>query len=63
MKIEINGYSKRRKHAYPPVEDQLDMLWHAMERGEIPKAKAFFDALSSVKREHPKGGPPGRDVP
>lgn len=45
---------KRRAEAYPAVEEQLDMLWHAMDRGAIPKAEPFFSTLQKVKQQHPK---------
>jgi len=43
-----------RRAAYPPIEDQLDMLWDAMDEGEIEKAKKFYDTLKAVKDDHPK---------
>lgn len=43
-----------RRHSYPPVEDQLDALWHAMGKGQLPKVPEFYDAIAAVKAAHPK---------
>lgn len=42
-----------RKMSYPPIKEQLDMLWHAMDRGDIPVAQSFYEALKSVKDMYP----------
>lgn len=47
-------YKKKRELAYPKIGDQLDMLWHSMDTGEISKSVAFYDAIASVKAAHPK---------
>lgn len=39
---------------YPAIEDQLDMLWHAMDQHLIPCAKSFYDAIKAVKEQYPK---------
>jgi len=49
-------YVDRRKGAYPSIGDQLDMLWHAMDTGQIPKAQQFYNALKAVKDKFPKNG-------
>ena len=48
------GYTVLRQQQYPPIAEQLDMLWHAMDRGELPKAEAFYGAIQQVKEAHPK---------
>ena len=50
-------YKKWRSLEYPSVIDQLDMIWHAMDNGEIPKANTFFEARASVKEKYPKNNP------
>lgn len=47
-------YITDRKGAYPPVGDQLDMLWHAMNRGELTKVEPFYSQLKAVKDKYPK---------
>jgi hypothetical protein len=47
-------HTKRRAAEYPPVEEQLDMLWHAMDQGLVPKAEPFYTTLHRVKQQHPK---------
>ena len=42
-----------RQRAYPPIGEQLDMLYHAMDRGEIPKATAFYETIKAVKEAAP----------
>lgn len=47
-------YASRRAAEYPPVEDQLDALWHAMDRSEIPRVPGFYDLIKAVKDRYPK---------
>ena len=49
------AYKQLRAAKYPPITEQLDMLWHAMELGEVPKATEFYTAIEAVKQEYPKG--------
>ena len=42
-----------RQRSYPPIGEQLDMLYHAMDRGEIPKATAFYETIKAVKEATP----------
>jgi len=34
---------------YPDMQEQFNLLWDAMESGEIPKATAFHAAIKTVK--------------
>lgn len=43
------GQHEIRQRAYPPIGEQLDMLFHAMDRGEIPKATAFYETIKAIK--------------
>lgn len=57
LKIEeINNlqYQKERAKKYPSIGDQLDMIWHSMNNGEIPKSLDFFESIKSVKDAYPK---------
>lgn len=47
-------HAQERLMAYPPVGDQLDMLWHAMNRGEIPRVEPFYRQIKEVKDKYPK---------
>jgi hypothetical protein len=47
-------YKRDRKHVYPSVEDQLDMLWHSMDKNEIVKSEPFYSIIKSVKSTYPK---------
>lgn len=47
-------YSVKRKKEYPSLGEQLDMLWHAMDTGQIPKAQQFFNSIKQVKDKYPK---------
>lgn len=51
---KANQYAVQRRKAYPRVTDQLDMIWHAMDGGLIPKAEAFFNAIKAIKDQFPK---------
>ena len=55
MKIKHNSdHAKARAAEYPSVTEQLDMLWHAMNEGQTPKAEPFYSALQKIKQQYPK---------
>jgi hypothetical protein len=55
MKINIQRpYVELRTEEYPALGDQLDALWHAMERGDLPKIPEFYDPIKQVKDDNPK---------
>ena len=48
------GYQKERRRTYPSVKEQLDMIYHAMEANEIPRATEWYDIIDGIKTAHPK---------
>jgi hypothetical protein len=54
LQIERNQYQGQRYYAYPPVKDQLDMLWHAIDTGTLDKSSSFYTSLKAVKDAYPK---------
>ena len=51
----IYDYKILRQTSYPSLFNQLDMLWHAMDSNEIPRANNFYNALKEIKDTYPKG--------
>ena len=53
-----SNYAEQRRYAYPPIGDQLDMLWHSIDQN--PKLKSeyfeFYETLKAVKVKYPKNG-------
>jgi hypothetical protein len=47
-------YQRIRATQYPALADQLDMLWHAMDTGALPKVDSFYSAIKAVKDANPK---------
>jgi len=47
-------YRRVRARQYPTINDQLDMLWHAMDIGALPRVDAFYSAIKAVKDANPK---------
>lgn len=47
-------YAAVRKRMYPSTGEQLDMLWHAMDTGQIEKAEPFYTTIKTVKDAVPK---------
>ena len=43
-------YARNRQESYPPIADQLDMIYHAGQGGD-----AFQKAIKEVKDKYPKG--------
>lgn len=55
MKIKHDGgHAERRANEYPALEQQLDALWHAMDKGVIPKVEGFYEPIKAVKEKYPK---------
>jgi hypothetical protein len=48
------SYRERRYNNYPKLAEQMDMLWHAMDKGELPKVESFYNAIKQVKEQFPK---------
>lgn len=53
-KIKENTYREYRGCRYPSVEEQLDMLWHAMDEGRAEKIEPWYSVIKAVKDAHPK---------
>ena len=52
---EAQQYQQSRASAYPSINDQLDMLWHALDQGKLDKTSDFYTTLAAVKAQYPKG--------
>jgi len=48
------AYKGRREAEYPDVQDHLNALWEAMDRGELPRVAGFYDVLKVVNDRYPK---------
>ena len=53
---EQSQYAELRRNAYPPIGDQLDMLWHTIDKDEKLQGKYFdfYQTLKTVKVKFPK---------
>ena len=53
---DAEGWKRNRKAEYPPIGDQLDMLWHSIDESAELKQKyfAFYEAIKAVKAKYPK---------
>ncbi len=54
--VEQPPYINQRKNAYPEIGDQLDMLWHTMDKDNELQHKFydFYQTIKKVKVAHPK---------
>ena len=52
--VNPEAYKSQRAKQYPPLGDQLDMLWHAIDNGTLNKTSDFYTAIKAVKDAHPK---------
>ena len=55
VKTEPKPYVAKRKLAYPQIGDQLDMLWHSIDKNPDLKTK-FFDFYEPIKAVKVKYG-------
>ena len=55
---EQSKYAEQRRNSYPPIGDQLDMLWHSIDKDPQLKSKYFdfYEAIKAVKVKYPKNG-------
>ena len=53
---EQSNYAQQRRNAYPEIGDQLDMLWHSIDKDPQLKSKYFdfYEAIKAVKVKYPK---------
>ena len=42
-----------RRAVYPSIEDQLDMLWHAMDDDAGKRLEPFYSTIKAVKDQFP----------
>ena len=51
-----SDYAQARKNAYPEIGDQLDMLWHTMDKDMELQHKFydFYQTIKKVKVQFPK---------
>jgi len=52
VKATLDARAARRQE-YPPIGDQLDMLYKAMDAGILPKVPDFYDSIKAVKDKYP----------
>jgi len=48
-------YRFHRQGKYPQPEEQLDMLWHAIDSGTLDKTCDFYTTLKAIKDNYPRG--------
>ena len=46
---EQSAYAEQRRNAYPPIGDQLDMIWHTIDK-DILLQKRYFDFYQTIKK-------------
>ena len=46
---EQSQYAQQRKNAYPEIGDQLDMLWHTMDK-DMELQNKFYDFYQTIKK-------------
>ena len=53
---EQSAYAEQRRNAYPPIGDQLDMLWHTIDKDITLQGKyfEFYQSILKVKTKYPK---------
>ena len=56
LQTEYDNKKYQRDRKYPPIGDQLDMLWHSINEDASLKSKyfKFHQAILAVKSKYPK---------
>jgi hypothetical protein len=47
-------YQQKRAAEYPPLKEQLDMLFHDIDNAKVDKTGTLYAALKAVKDKYPK---------
>ena len=47
-------YAEQRRNTYPKIGEQLDKLFHDIDRGTLDKDGTFYQAIKAVKDDIPK---------
>lgn len=47
-------YAELRSMEYPGIGEQLDLLWHMIDQGNIDKTSSFYTTLANIKNKYPK---------
>lgn len=58
----VKDYAEVRYGLYPSVQEQLDMLWHAMDQGQMPKVEPFYSSIKAIKQAVPKDNSVAKDT-
>ena len=51
---DAKEYQRQRRPEYPAIEEQLDLLWHAIDDGTLDKTSDFYTSLKATKDKYPK---------
>ena len=52
---EALAYAESRREAYPPIQEQLDLLFHEMTAsGSLSISGSWFNTVKAVKDANPK---------
>ena len=56
VQADYDAKQYQRNRVYPSIGDQLDMLWHSIDRDGELKSKYydFYEAIKAVKVKNPK---------
>ena len=55
---DAQEYARKRAEQYPPLAEQLDLLWHAIDTDTLDNKdyrNKFYTMLKKVKEDNPKG--------
>jgi len=58
VQADYDAKQYQRDRVYPPIGDQLDMLWHSIDQNPALKSQYFdfYEAIKAVKVKNPKNG-------
>ena len=53
---EALAYAESRREAYPPIQEQLDLLFHELTAsGSLTTSGSWYQTIKSIKDANPKG--------
>jgi hypothetical protein len=54
LELDYQRKQYQRDRKYPPIGEQLDMIWHGMNNDISKRIEPFYSVIKSVKDSYPK---------
>jgi len=54
--LKATEYVRKRQEEYPSIQEQLDMIWHDIDKDDIANKKSsWYLKIKEIKKKYPNG--------